>query len=411
MKKAKKFLATTLTFAMLMSALAGVTVFSANAEENFDYSTTRSIDSVEEYVDFVKAVNSGSYKDNGDYQVTVDLDLSGYPAEDVVMKEMAGDMLIDFKGHTVSGIDREVSFGNHGEAGILADKAGNYCEILNVKIKDCRLSVSIVDGHYAIVGGVIGNTDRSHISGVEMENVTITLKGWGTVGLVYGERKWDDFRNDDLSVVLKNVLVDAPGATVGLIIGRQGDTDRNKETGEIDNKINVKKMNVSDTTIHASNDISKDSYVGTDDGNNAGVTVAQDAEINVDFIENAEGYVPLLKKSSGYIQFREDDGDSYSVRLVVSWDSDAIQNAKSVSLKLTFTGTETKVKTSSLSKAYLRVKAGDDLYKSREGDALLGFIVTGIPYSANVKSINATLILDGQETSLGAAVTGIPTRG
>lgn len=278
----KKILSTLLVGAMLV-CMAPVAGLFADEAEALDYT---SIDSADEYVEFVKAVNDGTYTNNADHKVNVDLDLSSYPVEDVVIKKQVGDLALDFQGHTVSGIVREVTAEGHVSAGILCDYANGFAEFLNVKIKDCSLTVNVPEGYYGLVGGVVGETDRVYVNGVEMENVTIKVTGAGAVGAVYGHKQFHDFRSGDSSVSLKNVLIDAPSAAVGIIVGRQGDNDGAK--------ITITKMEISGTTLKGSNNPTAETYIATGDGDDlnavAALTVAEGVEPAVALVDNATGY-------------------------------------------------------------------------------------------------------------------------
>ena len=173
----KKIVSIVMAVAMLLS-MASLSVFADAAP---DYT---SIDSVEEYVEFAKAVDAGTYTKNADHKVTVDLDFAGYDAEDVAISKQVGDLQLNFQGHTVSGLVREVTLADHGNVGLIVDNAGNYVEILNVKIKDCKLVVNCPGNDkgyepWAMVGGLIGRADRAYVNSVDFENYTIELNGPG----------------------------------------------------------------------------------------------------------------------------------------------------------------------------------------------------------------------------------------
>lgn len=276
----KKTLSFVLVAAMLLCMIPALGVFADAAP---DYT---SIDSVEEYVEFAKAVDAGTYTNNADHKVNVDLDFTGYDAEDVVISKQVGDLQLDFQGHTVSGIVRDVTLTDHGNVGLLIDNAPNWVEILNVKIKDCKLVVNcpINDKGYApwaMVGGVIGRADRAYTNNVDFENVTIELNGPGAVGLAYGEKTWNDFRGPDIAIATKNVVVKAPDAEgVGLVIGRMGDVN--------DDTISVTALNVTDTTIAAKNEITATAYVGT--GSADHITLKEGVVATVSLVDNATGY-------------------------------------------------------------------------------------------------------------------------
>lgn len=274
----KKSLSFVLVAAMLL-CMASLGVF---ADAVPDYT---SIDSVEEYVEFAKAVDAGTYTNNADHKVNVDLDFTGYNAEDVVITNQVADLQLDFQGHTVSGIVREVTLVDHGNAGLIIDNAGNYVEVLNVKIKDCKLVVNCPMNEagynpWAMVGGVIGRSDRAYVNNVDFENVTIELNGPGAVGLAYGEKTWQDWRGPDVAIATKNVVVNAPEATVGLVIGRMGDVDGDT--------ISVTKLDVTGTTLKGSNEVSATTYVGASEATH--IALAEGVTANVKLVDNATGY-------------------------------------------------------------------------------------------------------------------------
>ena len=296
----KKLLSTLLMAAMLLCMIPALGVSAA------DYT---SIDSVEEWLAFAAACNDGSYTNNADHKVTVDLDFTGVNAEDVVIKKQVGDLALNFQGHTVSGIVREVTSTGHVSAGLLCDYANGFAEFLNVKLKDCSLTVNVASGFWGLVGGVVGETDRVYVNGVEMENVTIKVTGTGSVGAVYGHKQYNDYRSGDSSVVLKNVLIDAPNANVGIIVGRQGGNDGAK--------INVTKMEVSNTTLKGSNNPAADTYVAQG-VENASLTVKDGVTPNVTLVDNATGYqppkaepaAPVVPDSWGYEGFEDHHGNN-----------------------------------------------------------------------------------------------------
>lgn len=278
----KKILSTALVTAMFasMAPLAGVFADAAP-----DYT---SIDSVEEYVEFAKAVDAGTYTNNADHKVNVDLDFTGYNAEDVVITNQVRDLQLDFQGHTVSGLIREVTLTDHGNVGLLIDNAPNYVEILNVKIKDCKLVVNCPTNDkgynpWAMVGGVIGRADRAYVNNVDFENVTIELNGPGAVGLAYGEKTWQDWRGPDIAIATKNVVVNATDADakVGLVIGRMGDVDGDT--------ISITKLDITNTTINSTNEVTATTYAGANDATH--ISLKEGVTANFALVDNATGYV------------------------------------------------------------------------------------------------------------------------
>ncbi len=276
----KKILSILLTATMLL----GMASFGVFADEAPDYT---SIDSVEEYVEFAKAVDAGTYTNGADHKVNVDLDFTGYNAEDVVISNQVRDLQLNFQGHTVSGLVREVTLTDHGNVGMLIDNAPNYVEILNVKIKDCKLVVNcpLNDKGYApwaMVGGVIGKADRAYVNNVDFENVTIELNGPGAVGLAYGEKLWNDYRGPDIAISTKNVVVNATStdAKVGLVIGRMGEVN--------DDTISITKLDITNTTINSSNEVTATTYDG--DAKVTHVSLKEGVTANFALVDNAVGY-------------------------------------------------------------------------------------------------------------------------
>ena len=294
---------------MLMAAML-LCMIPAMGVSAADYT---SIDSVEEWLAFAAACNDGSYTNNADHKVTVDLDFTGIDGNLVTLKKPVNDLCIDFQGHTVSGIDRSVTLTAHGNVGLIVDSAGNYVEINNLKIKNCRLSVVAGDGAWAMVGAYMGRADRAHVNSADLENVTITLEGHnGAIGLVYGEKMgWNDWRGDELPVVAKNVVATTTVGAAGLVMGRLGDG-----SGDGD-KVIISKLDVTNSTVQGTNEVTATTLAGIGSAPSY-LYVKSGVTPTVSLVDNATGYqppkaepaAPVVPDSWGYEGFEDHHGNN-----------------------------------------------------------------------------------------------------
>ncbi len=276
----KKLFSLVLVAAMLLCMAPAFSLF---AEETPDYT---SIDSVEEYLAFVAAVNDGSYVSQANHKVNVDLDFTGIDGNLVTIQNKASiyDMALDFQGHTVSNLVREVTLTDHGNVGLIVDSGNNYTEILNLKIKDSKLTVTMENGAWGMVGAYFGQSDRSYANSCDLENVTIELNGSGAVGMIYGEKMWQDHRGPDTSVTAKNVKITATNGSIGLVTGRQSYEDGDS--------IKLTKLDVTGSTFSGTNEVTATTYMGICGEGSTYVTLGDGVTANVALVDNATGYVP-----------------------------------------------------------------------------------------------------------------------
>lgn len=383
MRKTKRPLAVALALLMMLSVLAAFPVFEAGAAPAIDYQQTHEINSEEEYVAFVKAINDGSYTNNDDHKVVVDLDFSDYDAEDVVIKKMPKDLQLDFTGHTVSGIYREMTVNDHVPVGLIADThEGNYAEILNVKLKDCYLSVTTEsDWNDPQIGIVLGYGDRAHVNNVDLENVTVKVDGPGKgfVGGAVGQYQWYNYRDSLINITMNNVLIDAPNASFGWVAGRvYGDCIAT-----------VTKMAVANTTIHAKNEVANDTYfaIAGDQHDNRSFTKKDDAEINVNLVEDAVGYRPektmTIDESANYQIFYQtktnEDGTS-DYRFIVVAKEAYIKTLQSAVIKASFTTKSLNLEVTTVFHSLKATEHGKDFtYHAGDNLVIVGCVVTGVP--------------------------------
>ena len=256
----------------------GIPEFKA-ADINSDYFT---IDSEEEYIAFVNTVNekNGEYMIGFGIKVTTDLDFTGMTVP--AFKKMFLDL--DFQGHSVYNLVRVV-YNAEGNVGLIANEISNRNfngVIKNIVLKNCSLTVNVAEGKDVAVGAVAGYCDRANVESATLENVTIKVNGAGVVGGVIGAKGWGG--PGDMTVTVKDTVIDAPNATVGLLVGRQWNWGGNEDSA----KVNVLAADVT-ATVKSSNEVTATTFVG-EVGVDFTVTVAEG--LTATLVEDAKGYDP-----------------------------------------------------------------------------------------------------------------------
>ena len=238
------------------------------------------IDNVEEYIRFVNKANEmgRSYRKGQTILVTADLDFTGKTVP--AIKDMV--FVLDFQGHTVSNLVSVVDNAS-GDVGLIANKVGNdgvNGVIKNVVLRNCSLTVNVAADASVQVGAVAGYCDRANVESATLENVTIKVNGAGVVGGVIGAKGWKG--PGDITATIKDTVIDAPDATVGLLVGKQWNWGGNEESAPV----NVKAADVT-ATVKSANEVTATTFVG-DIGVTATVTVAEG--LTATLVEDAKGY-------------------------------------------------------------------------------------------------------------------------
>ncbi len=239
------------------------------------------IDTADEYIRFVNKVNETGrgYRKGQTILVTADLDFKGKTVP--VIKDMV--FTLDFQNHTVSNLVI-VADNASGDFGLIANKVGNdgvNGVIKNVVLKNCSLTVNVAEGQTVQVGGVVGYCDRANVESATLQNVTVKVNGAGVVGGVIGAKGWKGPGN--ITATVKDTVIDAPNATVGLVIGKQYNWGGNEDSAPV----NVKGANVS-ATVTASNEVTEATLIG-EIGVTGTVTIP-DTGVTVTLVDNAKGY-------------------------------------------------------------------------------------------------------------------------
>ena len=253
---------------------------------------------------------SAAYAEHGrgflgayEIKITADIDMTGKawtPINDAIFT-------LNGQGHTISGLTVTVDSTAKGDYGLLVNTLAN--QNANGRIKDLTIKDSIIvvnstatelstkyAGNKGVnVGAVVGRTDRGALNNVNLENVTVKVTGIACVGALAGFREWEA-PDDVISGNLKNVLIDAPDAQVGVISGYSYHVD-----GSITNFTAEVGGNVTDDAGAVKlNGATGDDYKKTE-GENVSVTLKADAtgcclhtntkvEGKVDATVDAEGY-------------------------------------------------------------------------------------------------------------------------
>ncbi|MGM9680192.1 MAG: hypothetical protein ACI3XR_01660 [Eubacteriales bacterium] len=192
-------------------------------------------------------------------KITADLDMSG--TDFVPLNSIT--LILDGQGHTVSGINIEVSETSGGNYGILANVlANNNCNgtIRNLTLKDSSITVTstATEPGQVSVGAIAGLSDRGKTSGITLDHVTITVDGIAYVGGIAGKREWSAANDTVTDNVYIDVTIDAPDATVGIVYGYANDN----VDGEISNTSGYIRLlgaanEVTSETLIAQNESSK----------------------------------------------------------------------------------------------------------------------------------------------------------
>lgn len=240
------------------------------------------IDNVDEYIRFVNKANEigRDYRRGQTILVTADLDFADKAVP--VLKDIV--FALDFQGHTVSNLVSVVNDAS-GDVGLIANKVGNNGfngVIKNVVLKNCSLTVNVAEGKDVAVGAVAGYCDRANVESATLQNVTIKVNGAGVVGGVIGAKGWGG--PGDITATIKDTVIDAPDATVGLLVGKQWNWGGNEDSA----KVNVLAADVT-ATVKAKNEVTAETLVG-DIGVTATVTVAETG-VSATLVEDAKGYV------------------------------------------------------------------------------------------------------------------------
>lgn len=238
------------------------------------------IDNEDEYIRFVNKVNEigRDYRRGQTILVTADLDFTG--KEVPAINDMV--FALDFQGHTVSNLVAVVNDAS-GNVALIANKIGNNGfngVIKNIKLNNCSLTVNVAEGKDVAAGAVAGYCDRANVESATLTNVTIKVNGAGVVGGVIGSKGWGG--PGDITATIKDTVIDAPDATVGLLVGKQWNWGGNEDSA----KVNVLGADVS-ATVKAKNEVTATTFVG-DIGVTATVTVAEG--LSATLVEDAKGY-------------------------------------------------------------------------------------------------------------------------
>ncbi len=255
--------------------MSNVTAKEDNSAVATEIKTT--IGSTEELDALIATVNSvgKSFGAGKEFKLTADLDYTGKkftPINDAVFT-------LDGDGHTISGITTTVNNAGNGNYGIIAKAMtngyGGQGLIKNLKLKDCFLTVNGATG--ANVGGVIGFGDRGTATDITLNNVIVTVDGEAVVGALIGRRDWaNGYENENgiKNIVFDKVTIDAPKATVGILIGATGG-DAKGAVSAVTGKVCIKSAN------------ENPGIVG---GDNSGFTA--DDTVTVEKIAESEAKVP-----------------------------------------------------------------------------------------------------------------------
>ncbi|MGM9647878.1 MAG: hypothetical protein ACI3YH_07095 [Eubacteriales bacterium] len=283
----KKFLSILLTAAMLLCMIPAFSLFAAESD-------LTTIDSADEFVAFAEAANAAGrdYRAKETVKVTADLDMSGKSFAPI--KESL--FVLDFQGHTVKNLNVTVD-NAEGNCGLIANKLanGNFnAGITNIKLENCSLTVNVADGKTVNVGGVAGLADRAYVDSAELKNVTITVTGAGNVGGVIGSKEWAG-GTTDMTIQMSGVTINAPKASVGIIIGNIGG----------DASATLKNTTATLAVDASTNSVKNDTYVasGADKltvGENVSATVdtSKNPAVVLETIDNADELILLAKTAN-----------------------------------------------------------------------------------------------------------------
>ncbi len=159
-------------------------------------------------------------------KITADIDMTGKAWTPIKNATFT----LNGQGHTITGLTVTVESTAQGDYGLLVNNLEN--DPGNGRIKDLTIKDSIItvnstatelSAQYAgdkgvNVGAVVGRTNRGALNNVSLENVTVKVTGVAMVGGLVGVREWQ-VGEDNISGTMKNVLIDAPDATVGAVSG------------------------------------------------------------------------------------------------------------------------------------------------------------------------------------------------
>lgn len=185
----------------------------------------RYISTADEYIAFVNEANAGGeeFMKGQTIAIIADLDFTGKTVPTITK----GKFLLDGCGYTLSNINTTVTAENGKNYGLLATEMSNNNfngTIQNLTIKNSTLTVT-GEAENVNVGGVIGKADRAKVNTITLENVTIKVEGAANVGTLIGRKEWQAANDAITAITLKNVIIDAPKATVGILVGSADQID------------------------------------------------------------------------------------------------------------------------------------------------------------------------------------------
>lgn len=203
--------------------------------------------------DLVEFANAAASNNAVNGQLTADIDMKGVAWTPIATYSGT----LDGNGKTISNLSVSVdaagwtSAWTGNNAGLLVNFLKGY--IGNLTLKDCSLTVT---GDGAVNAGVVGGADRGHVSDITLNNVTIKSESNGLVGSLIGYTGWDHGIYTDVAATLTNVTIDAPGATVGVLFGRVG-----QSAGD-DIKMTLTAVSGNVTVEASKNAVSNTTYAG-----------------------------------------------------------------------------------------------------------------------------------------------------
>ncbi|MGM9637153.1 MAG: hypothetical protein ACI3YK_04105 [Eubacteriales bacterium] len=319
-----------------------------------------------------------NYLRNQVVRITDDLDMTG--TDFVPFNAIT--LTLDGQNHTISGINRVVNNVASGNYGILANElSNNNCSgtIRNVTLKNSSITVTSTATEAAdvAVGAIAGLVDRGKTSGITLDNVTVTVNGIAYVGGIAGKREWS--ASDDLvsNISFKNVTVDAPDATVGILYG-SANSDVNGEIANVTGAIRL---------AGAENEVTSETLIAV---NASSKTIAETAKQVVimrpfDSCDTTNNTLSTTGHSA-LAQLGTVNGQTAIRFLIVS-------NAEQVTgntVKVIFTklngeeyvisrtvGENDRSDGNGITESYSKVMAAGEVFTAEEGCEIYGFVVYG----------------------------------
>ncbi|MGM9681358.1 MAG: hypothetical protein ACI3XR_07630 [Eubacteriales bacterium] len=183
------------------------------------------ISTVDEYIAFVNEANEqgDEYMRGQTVAIIADLDFTGKTVPTI----NKGKFLLDGCGKTLSNITTTVEAATNGTYGLIANEMSNNNfngTIQNLTLKNCSLTVT-GEAENVNVGAVVGRADRAKVNTITLDGVTIKVEGVAHVGSLIGRKEWQAANDSISAITLKNVVIDAPKAIVGILVGSADQID------------------------------------------------------------------------------------------------------------------------------------------------------------------------------------------